>query len=121
MTNNEMRLATGGSDVLSHASDTVSAHEAAEYMEKTGKAARHKARVIEVISLQQGMTAGEIGDASKLGHVEAQRRISDLKNAGLVEYRGRRKCRIKNTNMSQVYLTIRGADVMNVKYVGVWQ
>lgn len=107
--------------VLSHSQDTIPAHEAAEHMQKSGKAAIHKARVIEFVSKSQGATGGEVGDKTGLGHIEAQRRISDLKSSGLVEYRGKRKCKVKGTNMSEVYLTLRGADVMGVKYIGVFQ
>lgn len=121
MTNSEMQLATSGSDVLSHRNDTVAAHEAAEYMEKSGKAVRHKARIMKALSLQQGMTGAEIGDATGLGHVEAQRRISELVAKELLEYRGKRNCRIKGTPMSEVYFTKDGADVMNVKYIGAFQ
>lgn len=107
--------------VLSHAQDTVPAHDAAEYMEKSGKATRHKARVIEFISKNQGSTGGEIGKGTGLGHAEAQRRISDLKRDGLVEYRGKRNCKVKGSPMSNVFLTMHGASVMNVKYIGVFQ
>ena len=103
---------------LSHAQDTVAAHDAADYMDRSGKSTRHKARCIEAISKTQGMTAGEVGKLTNLGHTEAQRRISDLKNDGLVEYRGRRKCSEKKTQMSTIYLTTFGASVMGVRYVG---
>lgn len=106
--------------VLSHRNDTAPAHDAAEYMETSGKAGKHKARVIEYISKNQGETGGEIGEHAKLGHIEAQRRISDLKSAGLVEYRSKKKCSVKGTNMSRVYLTIKGAAIMNIKYIGVF-
>lgn len=107
--------------VLSHSRDTIPAHEAAEYMTRSGKALRHKARIIEFISKNQGMTAAEAGKLTGLGHIEAQRRISDLKNDGLVEYRDKKRCPINKTSMSTVYLTARGADVMNARYIGVWQ
>lgn len=107
--------------VLSHSQDTIAAHDAAEYMDKSGKAIRHKARCIDFLSRNQGMTSAEVGKHTGLGHHEAQRRISELKNDGLVEYRQKRKCRVNGTPMSEVYLTIRGADVMNEKYIGVFQ
>lgn len=103
--------------VLSHARDTVAAHQAAEFMERSGKAKIHKARVIEQISKSQGATACELGDLTGLGHQEAQRRISDLKNDGLVEYGNRRRCKIKDSSMSEVFLTKHGAEIMNVQYV----
>ena len=78
--------------VLSHSRDTVPAHAAAEYMEKSGKATIHRSMVVEAICNSQGSTAAEIGEKTGLGHIEAQRRISDLKNKGLIEYREPRKC-----------------------------
>ena len=102
------------SQVLSHAMDTVSAHDAAEYMEKSGKATLHRAKVIRAVAEKQGLTAAEIGELTGLGHVEAQRRISDLKNDGVVRYGQRRKCTTKPSNMSTVYLTQYGCDLMQV-------
>lgn len=106
--------------VLSHSQDTIPAHEAAEFMQKSGKAAKHKEIVLEFISKNQGATGGEIGEGTGLGHIESQRRISDLKSAGMVEYRDKRKCKVKGSNMSKVYLTVRSASVMNVKYIGAF-
>lgn len=106
------------SAVLSHSMDTVAAHEAAEWMQKSGKAAIHKAKVLSAIADLQGQTCGELGEATGLGHIEAQRRVSDLKNDGLVRYAGRKKCCIKGTNMSRVYLTKHSAEVMNTTYHG---
>ena len=102
--------------VLSHANDTVTAHEAAEWMQKSGKAKIHKAQVLAAVADLQGQTCAEIGEITGLGHIEAQRRVSDLKNDGLIEYRGRRDCKVKGSAMSTVYLTEHGAKVMDVVY-----
>ena len=91
--------------VLSHKNDTTPAHAAAEAMQRSGKAKAHREMVLSVLRKQQGLTGPEIGQLSGLGHIEAQRRISDLKNAGLVEYRGKKQCPIKRKELSAVFLT----------------
>jgi hypothetical protein len=103
--------------VLSHANDTIPAHNAAEKMQKSGLAKKHKARVFEVISNNFGKTCAELGELTGLGHQETQWRVNDLKNDGLVEYDNRRKCSVKGTSMSLVWLTERGAMIMNVRHI----
>lgn len=102
------------SKVLSHSRDTVAAHEAAEHMDKSGKAAANKMKVLKAVFKEQGQTGPELGEVTGLGHIEAQRRISDLKNDGLVEYRGRKQCSVKKSSrpMSCVYLTAHGAQAV---------
>jgi len=91
-------------EVLSHRGDTAPAYAAAEHMHRSGKARAHRQRVIAVLEKEQGLTGPEIGQRSGLGHIEAQRRISDLKNAGLVKYDGKKHCSIKGKALSAVYL-----------------
>lgn len=97
--------------VLSHRNDTIPAHAAAENMQRSGKAKAHRLMVLAVLEKEQGLTGPEIGRLSGLGHIEAQRRISDLKNAGMVEYRGTKLCSIRGKQLSAVFLTRPGNGV----------
>ena len=97
--------------VLSHRNDTTPAHAAAEAMQRSGRAKYHRELVMAVLRKQQGLTGPEIGRLTGLGHIEAQRRVSDLKNAGLVEYRGKKQCSIKDKELSAVFLTMPGDGV----------
>ena len=90
--------------VLSHSNDTVAAHEAAEYMQKSGKAQRHKTRVMNVLYFMEGITVPEIGFYSGLGHTEAQRRVSDLKNEGRIKYGDKAWRSIKKKMISSVWV-----------------
>ena len=55
--------------VLSHANDTVTAHEAAEHMDKSGKAAANKMTVLKAVFKEQGQTGPELGKMTGLGHI----------------------------------------------------
>ncbi|MDA3807747.1 MAG: helix-turn-helix domain-containing protein [Thiomicrorhabdus sp.] len=77
----------------------------------------YEARVFEVISNNFGKTCAELGELTGLGHQETQWRVNDLKNDGLVEYDNRRKCSVKGTSRSLVWLTERGAMIMNVRHI----
>lgn len=54
----------------------------------------HRATLMEIcmeaVKSHPGLTAGEIGEATGLGHQRVWRRLSDLKNVGKVEQRGAR-------------------------------
>ncbi len=91
-------------NTLSHNNGTISEHEAAEKMQISGKASRHRAIVLEAISNQQGKTGAQIGEITGLGHIEAQRRISDLKNANVVKYGKKIMCPINKNFMQEVLL-----------------
>ena len=86
--------------VLSHSNDTVAAHEAAEYMQKSGKAQAHKTRVMNVLYFLGGITVPEIAKHAKLDYHEAQRRVSDLKNDGLIKYGDKAWCSVKKKMIS---------------------
>ena len=87
----------------SHSNAPFSSHHAADNMEASGKLRRHKRLVMMAIKAFPGSTGGEIADIAGLEHVEAQRRISDLKRDGFVVYVGKRKCNVKGSMMSAVW------------------
>ena len=55
--------------------------------------------VMKAVIDRPGLTAGELGDATGLGHIEAQRRLSDLKNQGLAHQGHARACTVKGSRM----------------------
>lgn len=79
--------------------DDDTSHEAAERMNRSGKAGRHCQMVLKAVAGHPHCTAGEIGELSGLGHIEAQRRLSDLYRAGEVAKGPKRRCSVKNTTM----------------------
>ena len=68
---------------LARTTDPVTSHEAAQAI--NGRRASLKAQCLGCILASPGLTAGEIGEATGLGHQRVWRRISDLKNDGLIE------------------------------------
>ena len=58
--------------------------EAEEAINKDGSRVTHLSVVLGVIESQPGLTTGEVGDASGLGQMETRKRISDLKNMGMI-------------------------------------
>ena len=58
--------------------------EAEEAINKAGARVTHLSVVLGVIESQPGLTTGEVGDASGLGQMETRKRISDLKNMGMI-------------------------------------
>jgi hypothetical protein len=58
--------------------DPATSHEAAAKHERSGRAATNRETVLAAVTRHQGLTAVEYGDLTGLGHVEAQRRLSDL-------------------------------------------
>jgi len=81
-----------------HTDDSTS-HEAAMQHTRSGKAARHRDLVMSAVEANPSSTAGEIGNISGLGHIEAQRRLSDLYRDDLVRKGPSRKCLVKKNNM----------------------
>ena len=89
-------------NLLWHNTDTAPAQEAAN--RHRGKAYTHRQQVINVLMNENRLTACEIGDRSGLGHIEAQRRLSDLLRNGKVLKGKPRKCGIKGVLMSEWHL-----------------
>lgn len=55
-------------------------------MTASGRRAGHAEAVLAAVVACPGMTAPEVGDMTGLGHVEAQRRLSDLTRLGRVRH-----------------------------------
>ena len=58
--------------------------EAEEAINKDGSRATHASVVLGIIQSEPGLTTGEVGDTSGLGQMETRKRISDLKNMGMI-------------------------------------
>ena len=79
--------------------DDDTSHEAAERMNVSGKTGKHCRIVLEALEQHPLTTAAELGELCGLGHIETQRRLSDLFNAGLVQKEMARKCAVNGTRM----------------------
>lgn len=84
---------------IARRSDVDTSHIAAEEHISSGRAASHAAAVLELVKSRPGLTAAEIGRITALGHVEAQRRLSDLKRDGLLEMGARVECPVTGSQM----------------------
>ena len=67
-----------------HAGDPDTAHEAEQAVTASGKRQTQVEWVLKCVQVAPGSTAYEIGIISRLGHIPAQRRLSDLKTLGKV-------------------------------------
>lgn len=65
--------------------DPDTSHEAARAITTSDRRASLKRQCLAYITAHPGRTAGEIGEGTGLGHDRVWRRISDLKNEGLVQ------------------------------------
>ena len=84
----------------SRVSDDLTSHEAAARMNDSGKAQYNHELVLAEIRRKPGQTAAEVGEATGLGHHEAQRRLSDACKAGLVRKGEARPCTMKGSRMT---------------------
>ena len=64
--------------------DPWTSHAGAVEVTDSGRRKTQAERCLDVVLTRPGLTAGEIGELTGLGHVPAQRRLSDLKAAGKV-------------------------------------
>ena len=80
---------------VSRPSDPETSHQAERAITESGKRESHAQQCLRALRERPGMTAGEVGEATGLGHVPAQRRLSDLLRLELVaqgaprDYHGR--------------------------------
>ena len=102
-------IQTTFNDVMTHCNDPAPAKEAARQMHKSGAARLHREMVLQAVRDYPGATAPEVGRVTGLGHIEAQRRLSDLKNSGEVLRGDGRICGVKNKKMS-TWSTIKEAS-----------
>ena len=82
-----------------HTGDPETAVEAERTHTSSGKRATHLALVLKAITETPGLTAAEVGERTGLGHVEAQRRLSDLKRMHHVLQGSPRLCTVKGSRM----------------------
>ena len=64
--------------------DPATSYDAEAEVNRSGKRVTHAEMVFAWVETAPGLTAPEYGAATELGHIEAQRRLSDLKARGLV-------------------------------------
>ena len=83
-----------------HRGDPPTAVRAFNRFKESGALATHQRKVLNSLSKRPGSTAGEVAAGCGLSHVQAQRRLSDLKSAGIIHNQGRRKCQVKGVSMT---------------------
>ena len=64
--------------------DPATSYDAEAEVNRSGKRVTHAEMVLAWVETAPGLTAPEYGAATELGHIEAQRRLSDLRAKGLV-------------------------------------
>ena len=69
---------------IARTTDPWTSHAGAVEVTDSGRRRTQAERCLDVVQTRPGLTAGEIGELTGLGHVPAQRRLSDLKGAGKV-------------------------------------
>ena len=80
--------------------DDATSHEAAMQHTRSGRAAAHRAMVLDAVDHFTELTAAELAQITTLGHIETQRRLSDLFRDGLVVKVEVRLCTVNKTNMT---------------------
>ena len=69
---------------IARTTDPWTSHAGAAEVTDSGPRRTQSERCLDVVQTRPGLTAGEIGELTGLGHVPAQRRLSDLKAASKV-------------------------------------
>ena len=69
---------------IARTTDPWTSHAGAVEVTDSGRRRTQAERCLDVVLTRPGLTAGEIGELTGLGHVPAQRRLLDLKAAGKV-------------------------------------
>ena len=69
---------------IARTTDPWTSHIGAVEVTNSGRRRTQADQCLDVVQSRPGLTAGEIGAQPGLGHVPAQRRLSDLKAAGKV-------------------------------------
>lgn len=90
----------------SHANDPASSREAEQRVTENGKRAKHALIVLGLVRRFPGYTAVELTREQGPGGLErheVSRRLSDLRNAGMVREGATRPCRVAGTNQTTWY------------------
>jgi hypothetical protein len=69
---------------IARTTDPWTSHAGAVEVTDSGRRRTQAERCLDIVLTRPGLTAGEIGELTGLGHVPAQRRLSDLKASGKV-------------------------------------
>ena len=70
--------------MIARTTDPWTSHAGAAEVTASGRRKTQAELCLDVVLTTPGLTAGEIGQRTGLGHVPAQRRLSDLQSAGKV-------------------------------------
>ncbi len=97
--NNPLQMTLSPVRTLYRSSDPHTSGAAADGHDASGGRLRHADLVMAAVVAGRGMTAAEYGSLTGLGHIEAQRRLSDLEHAHRVRKGAARECREKGTRM----------------------
>ena len=98
-----IQLPLGPVRTLYRVDDPHTSGMAADELDASGGRLKHAEMVFAAVCSNRGATAAEIGVITGLGHIEAQRRLSDLKNAHRVRQGAARACRVKGSRMVTWY------------------
>ena len=69
---------------IARTTDPWTSHAGAVEVTESGRRKTQMELCLDVVQAHPGRTAGEVGELTGLGHVRAQRRLSDLKAAGKI-------------------------------------
>ena len=69
---------------IARSTDPWTSHAGAVEVTDSGRRKTQMELCLDVVQAHPGRTAGEVGELTGLGHVPAQRRLSDLKAAGKI-------------------------------------
>jgi hypothetical protein len=69
---------------IARTTDPWTSHAGAVEVTDSGRRRTQMELCLDVVQAHPGRTAGEVGELTGLGHVRAQRRLSDLKAAGKI-------------------------------------
>jgi hypothetical protein len=69
---------------VSRRDNPVTSFEAEASINSGGSRQTHIHRVLTIVRQSPGLTTGQVGEVSGLGQMETRKRLSDLKNTGLI-------------------------------------
>jgi len=69
---------------ISRPSDPITSHIAGREITQNGRRITIMKQCLWYVARNPGLTAGEIGEGTGLGHMRVERRLSDLKNKGVL-------------------------------------
>ena len=85
---------------IARATDPATSHEAAEYMNATGKRKKQQQLALDLVRRHPGLTADELATYGQLDRYMLNRRLPELVMAQLVERGQARPSRITGRNAS---------------------